>query len=387
MEMTGKRIVVYDLPSIGLVRYAGSVANAIIRSDPSAQLTLAFDDEVGATLDAVRRATPQEVDIVDLQRRPAAELAKLPMFQNVDAIITMAPRLPDYRVARVAASSGAIVAEVQHGLYVEFMPREVSLWLSRFGKALGYGRCAFEVGASNGQGGLRTLIASLDHFAFGGRFGSGAGVPGAAPDVVYAYGIFWQGFYARSYGYGSSEYVHTGYPDLERVSERVLESGVRADLCYVCQSLVEDGRIERGAMESFLDELADFAEAQGLKIAFKLHPRSDLTLYRRFEEPHALLHEGLPEAPVWVGHYSSLLAAGYATGARVLLVELDGHAIPAYFSDAASARVNASAGALARGYREACASAPSGELEAVFPVPSRPVAEHIAKDILARLGS
>lgn len=385
--MTGKRVVVYDLPSIGLVRYAGGIAHAISRIDPSAQVTLAFDDEVGATLEEVRRATPQEIDIVDLQRRPTAQLAKLPMFQDVDAIITMAPRLPDYRVARVAASAGAIVAEVQHGLYVEFMQREASLWLSRFGKALWYGRCAFEVGACNGRGSLRTLIASLDHFAFGGRACASAGVPGTAPDVVYAYGNFWQDFYKRNYGYGSSEFVHTGYPDLERVSERVQERGVRADLCYVCQSLVEDGRIERAAMEAFLDELADFADAQGLKIAFKLHPRSDLTLYHQFQQPHELMHEGLPEAPVWIGHYSSLLAAGYATGAKVLLVDLDGHTIPVYFSDAASAHVSASSGALEQGYREACASAPSSELEAVFPVPSGPVAEQIAEDLFARLGS
>lgn len=383
--MTKPRILIYDLPSVGLTRYAGRIASSLLAREERARVTLLYDEEVGTDAADLRGFLPDGVEVVALRRCSADRIRSTGILRSADAVLTMAPRLPDYRVAAVAREAGALVGQVQHGLYVEFMQRDPSLWFRRVGKAIWYARCALDVGKWSGAGRIAVLAAALDHFAMGGRLGiARKGVPGTSPDVAYVYGSYWESFFREHYGYDSSEYVHTGYPDLEGIKGAgTMEP--EAEVCYVCQSLVEDGRIQRSTLVSFLDALVEAVRLRGSRVAFKLHPRSDRSLYDRYGSAADLIESGIPSAPVYVGHYSSLLAAGFALGSRILLVDLPGHTIPQYFARPANAVVRADPESIAQGLSECLAKPAPGELTDVFPIPSGSVADCIAQDVLDRI--
>jgi hypothetical protein len=60
----------------------------------------------------------------------------------------------------------------------------------------------------------------------------------------------------------------------------------------------------------------------------KAHPRSDLQAY---QSAGLEIVETLPNAEVYLGHYSSLLAAPVQLGKKLGLIPIEGHLIPDYF--------------------------------------------------------
>ena len=60
----------------------------------------------------------------------------------------------------------------------------------------------------------------------------------------------------------------------------------------------------------------------------KRHPRSFNKIYEDYGLETTNI---LPNAEVFIGHYSSLLAMPIAAGKKVALIPLDGHEIPNYF--------------------------------------------------------
>ena len=74
---------------------------------------------------------------------------------------------------------------------------------------------------------------------------------------------------------------------------------------------------------SILKELA-----KDSKLVIKRHPRSDNSLY---EECGLEITDTLPDAKVFIGHYSSLLATPIKQGKIVITIPLKNHVIPDYF--------------------------------------------------------
>lgn len=249
-------------------------------------------------------------------------------------VVVFAHRLPD--IALLAAARNLNIATVyyQHGLYIPFMKREMGLFLSNTIKVFRY--FCFAVSLSLKAGGLiPELIKFMQIFVTGDKALREA-FPHELwlPDFCLVYGSYWKAYHVRNYGYREEQISVVGTPDLagltlsdDSSSQTLASDGT---LCYVAQTLFEDGRISRKKMLTFLHCLAEAASTVGASLNIKLHPRSDVSLYRDLPGTVILSHDFL-RAEIYVGHYSSLLLRGLLHTSKFIIIKLPGHKPPSYF--------------------------------------------------------
>ena len=107
-----------------------------------------------------------------------------------------------------------------------------------------------------------------------------------------------------------------------------LNNSEKVKYCYIAQTLFEDGRIERNAIDEVVEFLARLSKTASLIV--KRHPRSDDSLY--YSKGLEITDE-LYEADYYIGHYSSLLALPIFKGKKIILLPLKNHEIPIYFTE------------------------------------------------------
>lgn len=69
----------------------------------------------------------------------------------------------------------------------------------------------------------------------------------------------------------------------------------------------------------------------GRKVYLKLHPRSDLELFKGLEDENFVLTTDFENCDTYLGHYSSLLEIANQLGRNVILWKLEGHEIPSSY--------------------------------------------------------
>lgn len=99
-------------------------------------------------------------------------------------------------------------------------------------------------------------------------------------------------------------------------------------LCYVYQTLVEDGVVSRSIMESFYDELERIGRSKNITINVKWHIRGDASICDGLEERGFHIQNNLPAGGIYVGHYSSLLGMVPLIGGFLIIFELEGSVTP-----------------------------------------------------------
>ena len=111
-------------------------------------------------------------------------------------------------------------------------------------------------------------------------------------------------------------------------------------MCYICQSLVEDGRYSADEFQFFLsiikDNIADYK-----KVYIKLHPRTKIKYYEILNNhKNIIFTHDFPICTHYMGHYSSLLLVAKTVSSNVLIWELNNHYIPKNFYQYASVRTS-----------------------------------------------
>jgi len=155
---------------------------------------------------------------------------------------------------------------------------------------------------------------------------------------VLVYGNYWKQYHKDVFGYCIEKQSVVGYPELKSLTndkENIAAPGV----CYIAQTLVEDGRLDRKILIDFLELLALSCENSKQPLTIKLHPRSDLEIYKCLREDVVFEMARFPISDIYIGHYSSLVAkAGFVTN-NILLIDFPGHNIPEYIMSIASDRL------------------------------------------------
>jgi hypothetical protein len=255
-------------------------------------------------------------------------------------IVVFAHRLPDIALLVAARTLSIKTVYYQHGLYIPFMRREPSLFLRNLIKTLRYAIYGMSVGRHVGIGLFSGLSAYLKIF-LGGRKIQHTRLPGDSitADCCLVYGEYWADYHQQEYGYSHESIKVVGTPDLSGIDldSRVLMHCAKQShcFCYVAQTLVEDGRLQRGKMLSFLDGLAKAIRDCETQLIVKLHPRSDISLYENLNCNLRLTHE-FPASIGYIGHYSTILVRGIAFTEIFCLVNFPGHVIPEYIKLLAS---------------------------------------------------
>ena len=266
-------------------------------------------------------------------------LKKLIKDCSPDLIIVFAHRIPDIALITAAKILGVKTAYYQHGLYVPFMKRNLSLFFSNAYKTLKYLLLSFLLGRHLKIGYLGGFYAFFKLLIKGENIHrTSLPVSETTADLCLVYGEYWRKYHSSEYGYKLDNSVKiVGTPDLVDINLLEDKDPLKKsnEICYVAQTLVEDGRLKRENMQVFLRNLSEICRQKSIHLVIKLHPRSDRSLYVNLDCQKRLVEE-FPDSPLYIGHYSSMLIRGLNCTNKFLLYNFYGHSIPDYLKDMSS---------------------------------------------------
>ena len=276
------------------------------------------------------------VEFVCIKHKDITELSADMCQKRIAALVFMAQRIPDNFVLLAAKKSKIITIMLQHGLYVKFMRRTALLFLENLRKTLYYLYLVIQIAEQINLGIFRTARAFVRHYIFGNVLGS-QDFPNAKLncDLVLVHGEYWKIFHQKQFGYKLEQQIVVGSHDFNNRNFDNNEYDVA--VCYVAQTLVEDGRLSRRRMIKFVTEvLRPLSNRFGEKFVVKLHPRSDLSLYSSLSKKTQFERLSLPTSKVVIGHYSSLLVEVVSFTEKLCLYEFEKHETPEYLRMIAS---------------------------------------------------
>lgn len=152
------------------------------------------------------------------------------------------------------------------------------------------------------------------------------------PDDVFIYSEYYRNFWHRKFGFDPRNMHIIGPPDLIQVQK--IKNGPRQDaICYLSQTLVEDGRMAHSQFEKIMDEYLEVAKTSK-KFIIKTHPRGNKKLYKKFAKmSNVEITQVFPYCDTYITHYSSTAFVAYYLSPRVILHEVAGHPTPEVFRE------------------------------------------------------
>ena len=256
-----------------------------------------------------------------------------------DGLVIFGHRLPDILLAIVARYQKVPVFYVQHGLFQERLSREFVPLLALFKRKLGYYIKSFFIVKLNFWRMLKWR--SFSHLTLS-AFVSNAYLKRVTADygdiinVFFLYDEAQKEKFTNIFNSSFSDYVLTGILDAGRVDSSKEESDTAI---FICQSLVEDGRMIKNMYLDRLRGNVELLRTDGYKVILFLHQRSDIVIYENFKDICEIVENRwyLPAAGIYLTDYSSLILEPMRIGKKVSRILLSGHspmselcAIPLY---------------------------------------------------------
>jgi hypothetical protein len=249
---------------------------------------------------------------------------------NPDLLIVNAQRLSDSAYVAISKQLNIKTIMIQHGMYIPFMKRERFFFLKKISKTIKYFMYSQAIAKVVNENGLKVFKKFLQTFVKGKIYKDSINFYNSVNvDYVLVYGEYWKQYHYDIFGYDLEQQMVIGYHELNKIDDIKNKKFEKNSICYIAQTLVEDGRLDRSKMIKFIDILKKISKNR--QIYIKLHPRSDRTLYDN--EKFILLEDNIPNVGLYIGHYSSLIAlVGYLKG-NTILYEFKEHKIPHYFRE------------------------------------------------------
>ena len=148
-------------------------------------------------------------------------------------------------------------------------------------------------------------------------------------DYVFSYDESWDEYYKVHFGYNKNQMLYMGNPDFLLIKGKDMRQKEDA-VCYICQSFVEEVRLDPTALDTFMRQLNECAS--GKKIYIKMHPMTDMKYYKSISSyENVEFTKDFPICRAYIGHYSSLLAVAKQISDDVLIWKFPNHHMPPYF--------------------------------------------------------
>lgn len=225
-------------------------------------------------------------------------------------------RIPDLLMAKIGRENDCKVIFIQHGMYVDFMKREVSLFIRKLIKALRYASYAIR---------LKKAISLFKVHVFGHSRGLTSDRKELYPHSAFVYSEYWKGWHNDTFFFDNTKSFHLLKNN--DTDQNVISLDNTVVYCY--QTLVEDGRIDVSYFKKVIHEIIRSVKESGLNLVVKGHPRMSESTKEFFKEQGVdVILSGLPSGGIIIGHYSTLLARWVYEGDVLLIVELEDHDIP-----------------------------------------------------------
>ncbi|MFM5897393.1 MAG: polysialyltransferase family glycosyltransferase [Dolichospermum sp.] len=323
----------FDLHLASHTRHPASIAHAIENLSPGNKYQFIYDEKDGASEKEILKKLPVNSEIIYSGFPSKTNINhKLTTFEP-DALIVMAQRIPDSAYVSIAKTLNIKTFMFQHGLYIPFSKREPSLFFKKFVKSLRYIICVLTIAETIKEDKIKYLQYYIKNLVSGQNITGLIDKDKINVDKVLVYGNFWKEYHHQLFGYSDESQYVIGYPDLIKVKD-ISSLPQENSICYIAQTLVEDGRLSRDIFLDFIKILSSCI-SNDKKIYIKLHPRSDLSLYKQLKEFNKaeFCNNNIPHCTHYIGHYSTLVAVIAMVNTNVLLWNFEGHEIPSYFAD------------------------------------------------------
>lgn len=311
-----KSIVFYDINQINFYKYIPELLN-YLRKDSSLNILLIYEE-----------ATSDQNALNFLNN---FKLKKINLFNNLNELINSstglfvvnAQRIPDSLLVAYAKKQNVPTLMIQHGMYNGHLKRTTSLFMKKASKAIKYLLYSLKIGLILRKNPILVSLKFMQTFiGYSSYKLKLKEFKSIYADYVHVYGEYWVKYHQDFFGYNeNSKFEIVGYPELRNIN-----FSDKVEVCYIAQTLIEDGRC---AFENFAPILSQLSLLSNrYKLVVKRHPRSSDDIY--IKAGLEIIDE-LPDADIYIGHYSSLLAIPISLKKKVALIPLSGHIIPEYF--------------------------------------------------------
>lgn len=228
-----------------------------------------------------------------------------------------------------------------HGFEVENLYYKSSQIIGKLKKVLRYCYAVWNISIQLHLPYIKTLLQYVDFIRKGSPLkGTYLDNPRLYPDTVFVYSNYYKGFWDRKYGIRGVNYVQIMPFDFTLVDD-ILAKPEEDALCYITQTLCEDGRFSQEEFEHLLESYREVAKSVN-KFIVKLHPRVDAGLYDRIFEgmSNVEIRRDFPHCKAYLTHYSSMVYTGVLSSGNVIIHELPGQPTATVFADVASTVVH-----------------------------------------------
>lgn len=271
---------------------------------------------------------------------------------NPDALFIDAMNVSNELWIALCKKKGIKVYLYPHGFEVENLYYNSSQIIGKISKVLRYCFAVWNITRILRLPYLKTQLQYIDFIRKGTPLkGTLLDNEGLYPDTVFVYSDYYKGFWERKYGIKDVNYVQIMPYDFMLVKE-ILEKPEEDAICYITQTLCEDGRFSQEEFEHLINSYKGIASSVS-KLIIKLHPRVDSSLYDRIfkDVPNVEIRRDFPRCKVYLTHYSSMVYTGVLASGNVIIHELPGQPTADVFKDVASKVVDSVEGIVAA-YKE-----------------------------------
>ena len=320
-----KKIAFFDLNIVGIGRYPLQIANEINKDNKKVFFYFLYEEDPSNRLKEVMSKLPKNSKLIKIKKPNYQYIKNLMQEISPDTFLVMAQRIPDSALVSVANELGIKTFKFQHGLYIPFMKRNMKMFISNIVKTIRYIQYSLVIAKATNFNKLQMIKEYINIFLKGKKItNTNLPIDRINADTVFVYGEYWKKYHKEQYGYDYNQQIIVGYPDLMQLGE-IRKKPKEDAICYICQTLVEDGRLGREHMEYFIKILSESIGDK--KLYIKLHPRSDMRLYRLLQnrENIIFIKNDFPHCNKYIGHYSSMLAIAMYLTNEVFLWKFDDH--------------------------------------------------------------
>lgn len=252
------------------------------------------------------------------------------------SILLFAHRFIDYMFTIEAHRHGIIVFNFQHGIYMDStvisslsLVNLIKVFQRKASHLNVYMRCVFNIGNKSIIVFAKRIMDFILYKSIYKVMNRAYGRLCNA-DISFIFGNYWINYYEKQYIENATNFVIVGYPELEAKSIEIPRSYIGNEqlptVCYLCQTSVEDGIIDKKDFNVFLMNL--LASLDGINLILKFHPRSDEMLYNPLFSSKYSSHvkiwqeKDFPKAEAFIGHESTVIAHALSLTDKVLIYRL-----------------------------------------------------------------
>lgn len=322
----------YDLNEVLIDRYPAQIASLIASHTGNNNFIFIYSEKYRNSAPLNTPKGSMAFYIPGLEKRKIKDIV---LQYPPIAMTTIAQRIPDMWMLSLFNHIGCPTFVVQHGLWSDRLERIslLPLLVGKYRKFINYTYHVYSTCKLNNMSFVKTL-SELYRFLLR----EDIDVPDTSQlnsdmlrgSKAFIFDESWNDYYIKKYGYSAENLVYIGNPDyaiLKNIDMTRKEDAV----CYICQSLVEDGRYTNAQYRKYL-KILDESVASRKKLYIKLHPRSRIELYEMFRDNNNVVFTNdLPACNYYIGHYSGLLATVAQISENILIWLLAEHHTPEHF--------------------------------------------------------